>query len=94
MTDDDLYLWKLNVRVSLLEFLRQQQLRTASLGHSDPEAWLKGWAGRAQLETAKLAFQQAARFSWTCLLQRHNYVSMPSWQRFFPKRNKGDVRCV
>ena len=56
MTDDQLYQWKLNVRVTFLELLCQQFLRTAALAQPDPEKWLQEWATKAEAEIAKLRF--------------------------------------
>ena len=56
MTEDQLYQWKLNVRVTFLELLCQNFLRTASLAQTDPERWLQDWAKKTMDEFEKLSF--------------------------------------
>ena len=56
MTADELYLWKLNVRVCLLEQLAMQILKREANVQTDPKQWLENWAKTTEDRFAKLSF--------------------------------------
>ena len=56
MNEDQLYQWKLNVRITFLELLCQNFLRTAALAQAEPEKWLQDWAKKTINEFEKLHF--------------------------------------
>ena len=56
MTADQLYQWKVNVRLVIVEQLCMQLLRKEAHSQEDPEQWLKDWAKKTEYEFAKLNF--------------------------------------
>lgn len=57
MTESDIYQWKQNVRITLLEMLSVELIKGYAKQNSDPNAWLHDFCGRLESEFSKLSFR-------------------------------------
>ena len=56
MNNDDLYVWKLNVRICLLELLAQQSIRATAQAQQNPDAWLEEFCQQLERRFSILTF--------------------------------------